>query len=203
MKVTVWSPVGDDGRSLVTIQKQGCESACKKNPLFGVIGIQTGPRDRGPLSASVVFGSRGWDAGRGDDCKDTPGVFQAGQADQGDLPGVGSVSRKVVRKGDPVGGDRVSLPAGRSAPAGIGRWRDTLDQLLAQNEAKSSRERLTLIRLFEEYAGVDMTAATTPCAAMLGVGLQERAQATAAAFVPLSFAPGEAYQFDWSHEMSC
>ena len=30
---------------------------------------------------------------------------------------------------------------------------------------------------------------------------RERAAATAAAFVPLSFAPGEAYQFDWSHEV--
>jgi hypothetical protein len=25
--------------------------------------------------------------------------------------------------------------------------------------------------------------------------------ATAEAYVPLSFAPGEAYQFDWSHEI--
>jgi hypothetical protein len=30
---------------------------------------------------------------------------------------------------------------------------------------------------------------------------KERGQATAAAFVPLSFAPGDAYQFDWSHEV--
>ena len=30
---------------------------------------------------------------------------------------------------------------------------------------------------------------------------RERSAATAAAFVPLSFAPGEAYQFDWSHEV--
>jgi transposase len=29
----------------------------------------------------------------------------------------------------------------------------------------------------------------------------ERGQSTAAAYVPLSFAPGEAYQFDWSHEV--
>src|SRR6202795_4933790 len=28
----------------------------------------------------------------------------------------------------------------------------------------------------------------------------ERARVPAQAFVPLSFAPGEAYQFDWSHE---
>ena len=30
---------------------------------------------------------------------------------------------------------------------------------------------------------------------------KERGQSTAAAYVPLSFAPGEAYQFDWSHEI--
>ena len=30
---------------------------------------------------------------------------------------------------------------------------------------------------------------------------KDRGQATAAAYVPLSFAPGEAYQFDWSHEV--
>ena len=30
---------------------------------------------------------------------------------------------------------------------------------------------------------------------------REHASQTAAAFVPLSFAPGEAYQFDWSHEI--
>jgi hypothetical protein len=30
---------------------------------------------------------------------------------------------------------------------------------------------------------------------------QEARQSTAAAYVPLSFAPGKAYQFDWSHEV--
>jgi hypothetical protein len=74
-----------------------CESACKKTPLFGVIGIQTGPRHRGPISASAVFGSRGWDAGRGDDCKDTPGVFQADKPIKTICREL-DVSRKVVRK---------------------------------------------------------------------------------------------------------
>jgi transposase len=81
-----------------------CESACKKDPLFGVIGIQTGPRNRGSTLASMIRGGRGWDAGRGDDCKDTPGVFQAGQADQGDLPGVGRIA-EGRKEGDPLGGD--------------------------------------------------------------------------------------------------
>ena len=45
-----------------------------------------------------------------------PGVFQAGQADQGDLPGVGRIPKgRLV--GDPVGSDRVSLPAGKISPA--------------------------------------------------------------------------------------
>jgi hypothetical protein len=30
---------------------------------------------------------------------------------------------------------------------------------------------------------------------------REHASATADAYVPLTFAPGEAYQFDWSHEI--
>src|SRR5262245_19344369 len=52
-----------------------CESACKKDPLFGVIGFQSGPRNRGSTLASMILGSRGWGAGRGDDCKDPPRVF--------------------------------------------------------------------------------------------------------------------------------
>ena len=32
----------------------------------------------------------------------------------------------------------------------IGPWRDELDRLLATNAARASRERLTLIRIFED-----------------------------------------------------
>src|SRR5262252_5573710 len=31
----------------------GCESACNKDPVFGVIGIQSGPRDGGSTVASM------------------------------------------------------------------------------------------------------------------------------------------------------
>src|SRR5262249_39247223 len=36
----------------------------------------------------------------------------------------------------------------------LGPWRADLDRMLATNEAKSARERLTLIRLFEELSGL-------------------------------------------------
>jgi len=69
------------------------------------------------------------------------------------------------------------------------------------NEGKASRERLTLIRLFEELRGCVM-----PCRLRCGTSLcqaveQGARRHEAAAYVPLSFAPGEAYQFDWSHEI--
>src|SRR6476660_2772039 len=60
-----------------------------------------------------------------------------------------SVVRKVIRSGaTEFRYQREDQPLPK-----IGRWRDALDQLLAQNETKSSRERLTLIRLFEELRG--------------------------------------------------
>ena len=44
-----------------------CVSAWNKDPVFGVIGIQSGPRDKGPQWLPSSHGSRGWDAGGGDD----------------------------------------------------------------------------------------------------------------------------------------
>jgi hypothetical protein len=44
-------------------------------------------------------------------------------------------------------------------------------------------------------------AATTPSADMRGGWAKTNARVMASAFVPLTFAPGEAYQFDWSHEI--
>jgi predicted ATPase len=85
-----------------------CESACKKDPVFGVIGIQSGPQHRGPTLASVIHGSRGWDAGCGDDCEDSPRVFCTWQVDQGDLSRAESLTEGRT-EGYPLGRDRVSL----------------------------------------------------------------------------------------------
>ena len=48
----------------------------------------------------------------------------------------------------------------------LGSWRADLDRLLAANAARSSRERLTLIRIFEELRGSATQAATTRFAGM-------------------------------------
>jgi transposase len=76
-----------------------------------------------------------------------------------------------------------------------------LEEMLATNAGKPQRERLTFMRMFEElrlsgYAGGYDAVRRYARAWERQQGIQ-----SAEAYVPLSFAPGEAYQFDWSHEV--
>jgi transposase len=111
------------------------------------------------------------------------------------------VSRKVVRKVIRSGATEFRYEREDQPLPKIGRWRDSLDQLLSENEAKPLRERLTLIRLFEELRGRGYEGGYDAVRRYARRWAKERGQAAAAAFVPLSFAPGDAYQFDWSHEV--
>src|ERR1700736_5774674 len=83
----------------------------------------------------------------------------------------------------------------------LGRWRAELAELLLSKAAKAAREQLTLIRIFEELRGRGYDGGYDAVRRYARRWSQERGQSTAAAYVPLSFAPGEAYQFDWSHEV--
>jgi transposase len=76
-----------------------------------------------------------------------------------------------------------------------------LDALLASNAAKAAREQLTLIRIFEELRERGYDGGYDAVRRYARRWAKERGQTTAAAYVPLSFAPGEAFQFDWSHEV--
>src|SRR5712692_7486672 len=111
------------------------------------------------------------------------------------------LSRKVVRK--VIRSEATEFHYEREAQPlpKIGPWRDKLDQLLLANEGKASRERLTLIRLFEELRGLGYDGGYDAVRRYARQWNMERGQSTAAAYVPLTFAPGEAYQFDWSHEV--
>jgi transposase len=83
----------------------------------------------------------------------------------------------------------------------LGRWAAELDGLLVGNATKAAREQLTLIRIFEELRGRGYDGGYDAVRRYARRWNKERGQSTAAAYVPLSFAPGEAYQFDWSHEV--
>jgi transposase len=83
----------------------------------------------------------------------------------------------------------------------LGRWTDDLDRLLAANADQAARERLTLIRIFEALRDLGYTGGYDAVRRYAKGWRRERSALTADAFVPLTFAPGEAYQFDWSHEV--
>jgi len=105
--------------------------------------------------------------------------------------------RKVLRSGETLFEyERLVQPRPK-----LGRWASELDALLAANVAKSAREQLTLIRIFEELRGRGYDGGYDAVRRYARRWSKERGQSTAAAYVPLSFAPGEAYQFDWSHEV--
>ena len=82
----------------------------------------------------------------------------------------------------------------------LGAFADALDQMLADNARRAKRERLTFQRLYEAlrlsgYSG------GYDAVRRYGRGWERRQSIRQAeAYVPLAFAPGEAYQFDWSHE---
>ena len=111
------------------------------------------------------------------------------------------VSRKVVRKVIRSGETEFRYEREVQPLPKIGRWSDELDGLLTANEGKPPRERLTLIRIFEELRGRGYEGGYDAVRRYARKWAKDRGQATAAAYVPLSFAPGEAYQFDWSHEI--
>ena len=111
------------------------------------------------------------------------------------------VSRNTVRKVLRSGETSFEYERSIQPRPKLGRWAPELDELLAANAAKSAREQLTLIRIFEELRGRGYDGGYDAVRRYARRWSKDRGQSTAAAYVPLSFAPGEAYQFDWSHEI--
>jgi hypothetical protein len=101
--------------------------------------------------------------------------------------------RKVVRKVIRSGTTEFHYERRHQPLPKIGPWREKLDALLL---AKASRERLTLMRVFEELRGIGYDGSYDAVRRYAKAWGKERGAVTAEAYVPLSFAAGEAYQFD-------
>jgi transposase len=111
------------------------------------------------------------------------------------------LSRKVVRKVIRSNATEFRYRRETWSKPKIGPCREQLDALLLGNEGKAPRERLTLVRIFETLRGLGYDGGYDAIRRYAKAWRQERGTAVTQAFVPLSFAPGEAYQFDWSHEI--
>ena len=105
--------------------------------------------------------------------------------------------RKVLRSGETAFSyERQVQPLPR-----LGPWTADLERLLEVNERCPRRERLTLMRIYEELQGLGYGGGYDAVRRYARGWRRDRASSAAAAYLPLSFAPGEAYQFDWSHEV--
>ena len=100
------------------------------------------------------------------------------------------VSRKVVRKVIRSNATEFHYERSTQPLPKIGPWRERLDSLLLENEGKPARERLTLIRLFEELRGFGYGGSYAAVRRYAIGWRKERGAAMAQAYVPLSFRAG-------------
>jgi transposase len=111
------------------------------------------------------------------------------------------VSRNTVRKILRSDETSFSYERERQPMPKIGPWQDQLDGFLNGNRSKAAREQLTLIRIYEELCSLGYEGGYDAVRRYARNWAKAQGSATADAYVPLFFAPGEAYQFDWSHEI--
>lgn len=82
----------------------------------------------------------------------------------------------------------------------LGAFVETLDAMLAANAGQPKRDRLTYQRIFEDLRLAGYRGGYDNVRRYARTWSARQGAVQAEAYVPLSFAPGEAYQFDWSHE---
>jgi len=104
--------------------------------------------------------------------------------------------RKILRSGETAFRYERSV---RALPK-LGAFVARLEEMLAANETRPRRERLALTRIFEALRHEGYPGGYDSVRRYAKRWRQARTTGLSQAYVPLSFAPGEAYQFDWSHE---
>ncbi|MGH8041283.1 MAG: IS21 family transposase [Rudaea sp.] len=104
--------------------------------------------------------------------------------------------RRVIRDEAP---SSVYLRRNQPRPK-LGRYLPLLERLLEEDESRSAGERRCGQRLFEVLRLAGYAGAADSVARYVRRWREAKRSQPKDVFVPLSFAPGEAYQFDWSHE---
>ena len=139
------------------------------------------------------------DVGCGNDCADPARVFVKKKPIKEIVRDV-KVSRNTVRKVIRSGATAFSYERRVQPRRQLGAWTAELERMLAANDAKSRRERLTLRRIYEDLADLGYGGGYDAVRRYAKAWRRRRSSSVAQAYVPLVFSPGEAYQFDWSHE---
>ena len=106
--------------------------------------------------------------------------------------------RKILRCGETAFSyDRPVQPLPK-----LGAFVERLEAVLEANEKRSRRDRFRLTRVFDDLRREGYEGGYDSVRRYARRWRETRTTGVANAFVPLVFAPGEAYQFDWSHEFA-
>ena len=110
------------------------------------------------------------------------------------------ISRQTVRKA--IRGSSTEFRYERQVQPQprLGAFVARLDAMLEANSKRPARERLTARRLFELLRAEGYQGAYDSVQRHVREWRRQQSQ-QGPVFIPLWFAPGEAYQFDWSHEV--
>lgn len=108
------------------------------------------------------------------------------------------LSRNTVKKALRAKADAPEYQRGHQPRPRLGAFLPLLDQWLEAEEKLPAREQRTAQRLYEALQIEGYSGAVDSVRRHVKVFYARRRSVEA--FIPQSFAPGEAYQFDWSHE---
>lgn len=110
-----------------------------------------------------------------------------------------NLSRNTVKKYLNTEGGPVYQRSCQPTPK-LGAIQTVLETWLEQDSQRPKRERRTARRLFEDLQREGYAGAYDSVQRFVKAWKAQRPGASTDAFVPLVFAPGDACQFDWSHE---
>lgn len=104
--------------------------------------------------------------------------------------------RKVIRSGKIKHEySRESQPLPR-----LGPYLEVLDEQLERDWKRPKKKRITAMRLYELLGNQGYEGGYDSVQRYVRRWRQEKGKIKSGTFIPLHFPPGDAYQFDWSHE---
>lgn len=113
-----------------------------------------------------------------------------------------NISKNTVRKVIRGGQTKHEYVRDQQPHPKLGPYIKTLNQELEQDWQRAPKRRLTAVRLYEFLQEKGYEGGYDTVRRHVSRWRQQKGKVSTGTYIPLSFDPGEAYQFDWSHEMA-
>ena len=110
------------------------------------------------------------------------------------------VSRNTVRKVLRSDGSAPKYRRSEQPHAKLGDFIPELERKLEANKGRKRRDRLSMKRIWRQLADQGCDASYSAVCRYAAAWNRRHGTGVSGAHVPLAFDPGEAFQFDWSHE---